>query len=39
MTDRYDTRGNPEDKYYPGTAILINLEVYSRCRRAAGARD
>jgi cell filamentation protein len=26
MTDRYDTSGNPEDEYYPGTSILINLE-------------
>lgn len=26
MTDRYDTRGNPEDEYYPGTSVLINLE-------------
>jgi cell filamentation protein len=26
MTDRYDTTGNPEDKYYPGTSVLINLE-------------
>src|SRR5215207_3530848 len=27
MTDRYDTAGNPEDEYYPGTSVLINLEV------------
>ena len=26
MTDRYDTAGNPEDEYYPGTSVLINLE-------------
>jgi cell filamentation protein len=26
MTDRYDTTGNPEDQYYPGTSVLINLE-------------
>lgn len=26
MTDRYDTTGNLEDEYYPGTSILINLE-------------
>jgi hypothetical protein len=26
MTDRYDTTGNPEDEYYPGTSVLINLE-------------
>lgn len=26
MTDRYDTAGNPEDEYYPGTPVLINLE-------------
>lgn len=26
MTDRYDTSGNPEDEYYPGTSVLINLE-------------
>jgi cell filamentation protein len=26
MTDRYDTRGNPEDEYYPGTSVLTNLE-------------
>lgn len=25
MTDRYDTAGNPEDEYYPGTSVLINL--------------
>jgi cell filamentation protein len=26
MTDRYDTTGNPEDEYYQGTTVLINLE-------------
>lgn len=26
MTDRYDTTGNLEDEYYPGTSVLINLE-------------
>lgn len=26
MADRYDTSGNPEDEYYPGTSVLINLE-------------
>ena len=26
MTGRYDTTGNPEDEYYPGTSVLINLE-------------
>ena len=26
MPDRYDTTGNPEDQYYPGTSVLINLE-------------
>lgn len=26
MTDRYDTTGNPEDEYYPGTSVLLNLE-------------
>jgi cell filamentation protein len=26
MTDRYDTSGNPEDEYYPGTSVLINFE-------------
>jgi cell filamentation protein len=26
MTDRYDTGGNPEDEYYPGTYVLTNLE-------------
>lgn len=26
MPDRYDTSGNPEDEYYPGTSVLINLE-------------
>ena len=26
MTDRYDTTGNPEDEYYSGTSVLINLE-------------
>jgi hypothetical protein len=26
MTDRYDTVGNPEDEYYPGTSVLFNLE-------------
>lgn len=26
MTDRYDTTGNPEDEYYPGTTVLINHE-------------
>jgi cell filamentation protein len=26
MTDRYDTRGNPEDEYYPDTSVLINFE-------------
>jgi cell filamentation protein len=25
MADRYDTTGNPEDEYYPGTSILNNL--------------
>jgi cell filamentation protein len=26
MADRYDTTGNPEDEYYPGTSVLLNLE-------------
>lgn len=26
MPDRYDTAGNPEDEYYPGTAVLTNQE-------------
>jgi cell filamentation protein len=26
MADRYDTTGNPEDEYYPGTSVLVNLE-------------
>lgn len=26
MTGRYDTTGNPEDEYYPGTSVLVNLE-------------
>src|SRR5215211_5897011 len=26
MTGRYDTTHNPEDEYYPGTSVLINLE-------------
>ncbi len=26
MPDRYDTSGNPEDEYYPGASVLINLE-------------
>lgn len=26
MPDRYDTSGNPEDEYYPGSSVLINLE-------------
>jgi cell filamentation protein len=26
MADRYYTTGNPEDEYYPGTPVLINLE-------------
>ena len=26
MTGRYDTDGNPEDEYHPGTCVLINLE-------------
>lgn len=26
MTGRYDTTGNPEDEYYPGTTVLTNLE-------------
>jgi hypothetical protein len=29
MTDRYDTTGNPEDEYYPGTEVVqrvISLE-------------
>jgi hypothetical protein len=26
MADRYDTTGNPEDEYYPGTTVLVNLE-------------
>jgi cell filamentation protein len=26
MPDRYDTIGNPEDEYYPGTSVLINFE-------------
>lgn len=26
MTDRYDTGGNPEDEYYPGTSVLTNFE-------------
>jgi hypothetical protein len=25
MTGRYDTAGNPEDQYYPGTSVLTNL--------------
>jgi cell filamentation protein len=29
MADRYDTTGNPEDEYYPGTSVLINLEDIS----------
>jgi cell filamentation protein len=29
MTGRYDTTGNPEDEYYPGTSVLINLEDIS----------
>lgn len=29
MTDRYDTTGNPEDEYYPGTNVLVNLEDIS----------
>jgi cell filamentation protein len=26
MPDRYDTTGNLEDEYYPGTSVLINRE-------------
>jgi len=26
MADRYDTTFNPEDQYYPGASVLINLE-------------
>lgn len=26
MAGRYDTNGNPEDEYYPGTSVLTNLE-------------
>jgi hypothetical protein len=26
MTGRYDTTGNPEGEYYPGTSVLVNLE-------------
>ena len=26
LADRYDTTGNPEDEYYPGTSVLTNLE-------------
>jgi cell filamentation protein len=26
MSGRYDTAGNPEDEYYPGTSVLTNLE-------------
>lgn len=26
MSGRYDTAGNPEDEYYPGTPVLINAE-------------
>lgn len=26
MAGRYDTTGNPEDEYYPGTSVLVNLE-------------
>src|SRR5215218_6757127 len=26
MTDRYDPAVNPEDEYYPGASVLINLE-------------
>jgi cell filamentation protein len=26
MADRYDTSGNAEDEYYPGTSVLVNLE-------------
>lgn len=26
MADRYDTTGNPEDEYYTGTSVLINIE-------------
>src|SRR6185436_15280148 len=29
MKDRYDTSGNPEDEYYPGTSVLKNLESIS----------
>jgi len=29
VADRYDTAGNPEDEYYPGTSVLINLEGIS----------
>src|SRR5712692_957222 len=29
MKDRYDTSGNPEDEYYPGTSVLKNLENIS----------
>jgi hypothetical protein len=31
MTDRYDTTGNPEDEYYPGTSGLINRMCCSKC--------
>jgi hypothetical protein len=30
MADRYNTTSNPEDEYYPGTSVLINLEDISR---------
>ncbi len=26
MSGRYDTTGNPEDEYYPGTEVLVNAE-------------
>lgn len=27
MSGRYDTTGNPEDEYYPGTDVLVNAEA------------
>lgn len=27
MLGRYDTIGNSEDEYYPGTSVLVNLEI------------
>ena len=28
MMGRFDTTGNPEDEYYPGTSVLVNLQLY-----------